>query len=132
MRSEDSLTALGAHVIAEFHGAIRLEDSDFLLDVMGKAARAAGATVLQSHAHNFGEGQGITGVVLLAESHITIHTWPEFEYAALDIFMCGEAVDTERSIEVLRQALQPTEHSIKVLLRGRRIGPKEPPVLHSH
>jgi S-adenosylmethionine decarboxylase len=49
------------------------------------------ARVLFSHFHAFGEGQGVTGVVLLAESHITIHTWPECGFAAADIFMCGSA-----------------------------------------
>ena len=80
------------------------------------AADLAGAHVLHSHFHGFGEGQGVTGVVLLAESHISIHTWPENGFAAADIFMCG-ASDPQRALALLRQALQPAGCDVTTIRR---------------
>ena len=73
---------------------------------MHAAARNAGTTFVASKFHHFSEGGGVTGVVLLAESHISIHTWPELEYAAIDIFMCG-AVDAHIAAKHLEEALRP-------------------------
>jgi S-adenosylmethionine decarboxylase len=83
----------GTHVLADLSGiaAEKLSDCVALQQLLCEAALAADARVLFSHFHAFGEGQGVTGVVLLAESHITIHTWPECGFAAADIFMCGNA-----------------------------------------
>ena len=81
------------------------------------AAKAAGAQVLHSHFHGFGDGLGVTGVVLLAESHISIHTWPEDGFAAADIFMCG-ATDPQRALSLLRGALQPTGCSVTNIRRA--------------
>jgi S-adenosylmethionine decarboxylase len=98
----------GRHVLADLSGV----DADKLCDcaaidrLLRAAAAAAGAHVLHSHFHGFGPGQGVTGVALLAESHISIHTWPEHGYAAADIFMCGEA-QPELALQVLRSALTP-------------------------
>ena len=81
----------GRHVLADFHGvaAAGLSDAAALERQLLAAADAAGARVLSAHFHHFGEGAGVTGVVMLSESHISIHTWPEHGYAALDVFMCG-------------------------------------------
>ena len=70
------------------------------------AAEAANATILHSHFHHFGPDGGVCGVVVLAESHISIHTWPERDFAAVDIFMCG-ACDPYRSLPVLQAAFPP-------------------------
>ena len=67
--------------------------------------------------HSFGEGGGVTGVVLLAESHISIHTWPEINFAAIDVFMCG-ACDATLAIEPLKEMFQPLEANIKEVIRG--------------
>lgn len=82
-----------------------------------KGARAAGATILFSHFHTFGPGKGVTGVVLLAESHISIHTWPEFGFVAADIFMCGKA-EPKLALEVIRLALEPASCSVQTISRG--------------
>jgi S-adenosylmethionine decarboxylase len=81
------------------------------------AASAAGATVLNSHFHHFGEQQGVTGVLLLMESHISIHTWPEHGYAAIDLFMCGQA-QVEAALLVLKEKINSSEQSIQLIARG--------------
>ncbi|MDO9194232.1 MAG: adenosylmethionine decarboxylase [Undibacterium sp.] len=109
----------GAHLLADMHGISedKLNDASAIEQLLRHSAQAAGAQILFSHFHSFGAGQGITGVVLLAESHITIHTWPEFGFAAADIFMCGQA-QPQRALEVIRQALQPSSCDIQTIKRG--------------
>jgi S-adenosylmethionine decarboxylase len=106
-------------VLADLHGvsAEILRDGPAIESLLLQSARAAGAQILNSHFHSFGAGKGVTGVVLLAESHITIHTWPEFGFAAADIFMCGSA-DAERALAVLRDALQPASSEVRTIARG--------------
>lgn len=111
---KDGLKFAGTHLILELWEASRLDDPKFIADTLESAARVAGATVLHTHMHHFSPNGGVSGVVVLAESHISIHTWPERSYAALDIFMCGEC-DPYRSVPILRQAfrsgnVQLTEH----------------------
>jgi len=72
---------------------------------------------LHSHFHSFDAGKGVTGVVLLAESHISIHTWPEFGFAAADIFMCGTA-QVHFALDVIKQALSPTSCDVQTIARG--------------
>jgi S-adenosylmethionine decarboxylase len=84
---------------------------------MRAAAKAVGAHILSAHFHPF-PGGGVTGVLLLAESHLTIHTWPEHGYAALDLFMCGEA-DPGAAADVLDAALRPARTERRILLRGQ-------------
>ena len=81
----------GSHLLADLYGCQHLMDSTRIEAVLQKAAQAAGATIVMSHVHDFPAPGGVTGVVLLAESHISIHTWPEHGFAAVDIFMCGTA-----------------------------------------
>lgn len=98
----------GTHLLADMSGIApqRLSDCAAIEKLLRAAAEAAGARVLHSHFHGFGPGQGVTGVVLLAESHISIHTWPEDGFAAADIFMCG-AAQPQLALDLLRAALQP-------------------------
>ena len=70
---------------------------------MRRAAGAGGACVLSCHMHGFGGGNGVTGVALLAQSHITVHTWPERDYAAFDVFMCGDC-DADQAATTISQA----------------------------
>jgi len=98
--------ALGLHHLADFWGAARLDDRAYLGEALRDAATAAGATVLSYDSHGFGEGGGVTAVVMLAESHITIHTWPEHGFAAIDMFLCG-AMDTDAALDLLKQRLTP-------------------------
>jgi len=91
---------MGRHVIADLHdvSAEVLGSIDFWKEILIDGAKKSGATVLSDHFHHFGEGYGITGVIVLAESHISIHTWPENNYAAIDVFMCGTC-DPEVAID---------------------------------
>jgi S-adenosylmethionine decarboxylase len=109
----------GTHVLADLSGiaAEKLSDCAALEQLLRDAALAADARVLFSHFHAFGEGQGVTGVVLLAESHITIHTWPECGFAAADIFMCGSA-QPELALALIKRALQPEATHIHTARRG--------------
>ncbi|QLG88141.1 adenosylmethionine decarboxylase [Chitinibacter bivalviorum] len=110
---------LGRHLIADFQGcpAAVLSDPAKIEQVMLAAAKAGQATVLQQHFHHFGVGQGVTGMLLLMESHISIHTWPEHGYAAIDLFMCG-AANADAALAVLQAALQPEQVTRQVVLRG--------------
>ncbi|OHC82777.1 MAG: S-adenosylmethionine decarboxylase proenzyme [Rhodospirillales bacterium RIFCSPLOWO2_12_FULL_67_15] len=110
----DGVKFAGTHLILDLWQASRLDDPKFIAAVLERAARAASATVLHTHIHHFAPSGGVSGVVVLAESHISIHTWPERHYAAIDIFMCGKC-DAYLSIPVLREAfragsVQLTEH----------------------
>ncbi|OZI32511.1 adenosylmethionine decarboxylase [Bordetella genomosp. 10] len=115
---------LGRHVLADLHGVAPalLRDPHGLGELLAGAARAAGARVLGTHFHHFGGGAGVTGVVLLSESHITIHTWPEHGYAALDIFMCGHA-NPELALEHVRLALAPARAGTTTVPRGAARAP---------
>jgi S-adenosylmethionine decarboxylase len=109
----------GQHLLADLHGIEPglLRSAADIDAMLRSAAIAAGATVLHSHFHSFGEGQGITGVVLLAESHISIHTWPEYGFAAADIFMCGGS-RPQRALDLIKDALQPATAAIRTIERG--------------
>lgn len=109
----------GRHVLADFRGVAPdlLTDAQTLERHMTAAARAAGAQVLSTHFHHFGEGAGVTGVILLSESHISIHSWPEHSFAALDIFMCG-AARPETALDFLRVALAPESVHVTTVDRG--------------
>jgi S-adenosylmethionine decarboxylase len=110
---------VGTHLLADLHGVEPdlLRDGSALESLLRRAAEVAGARVLYSHFHSFGAGDGVTGVVLLAESHISIHTWPESGLAAADIFMCGLA-DPGRALKVLIDGLAPAHQSVHILARG--------------
>lgn len=112
----------GAHLLADLYGveAHKLNKPDTIEDLLRKSALVAGAQILHSHFHTFGAGQGVTGVVLLAESHISIHTWPEYGFAAADIFMCGNA-QPERALQVIRQALEPASCALQSITRGHAV-----------
>ncbi len=110
---------IGQHVLADLYGcdAQQLADPDWIADCLLAAANAAGATVLNSHFHHFGAGQGVTGVLLLMESHISIHTWPEHGYAAIDLFMCGQA-QVDAALSFLKTKINSSEQSIQLITRG--------------
>jgi len=109
----------GRHVLADLRGisAALLRDADRLQTLLIQAAQHAGAHVLGAHFHHFGDQAGVTGVVILSESHISIHTWPEHGFAALDIFMCGCA-EPERALQHVRDALRPASEHVTCVDRG--------------
>ncbi|WP_430433127.1 adenosylmethionine decarboxylase [Methyloversatilis sp.] len=118
-----SVPPIGLHVLLDLHGV----EPDLLSDlariegVLDEAARAAGAHVLGGHFHPFGPGLGVTGVLLLAESHISIHTWPEHGYAAVDVFMCGKA-EAMTAARLIGERLQALRIELRECARGLRDG----------
>jgi S-adenosylmethionine decarboxylase len=108
----------GRHLLADLDGVKPsvLSDADKIRAILVQGAEQAGATVLFSHIHGFGAGQGVTGVVLLAESHISIHTWPECGFAAVDIFMCG-AASPDAALAHIVSALEPASHTLRTVVR---------------
>jgi S-adenosylmethionine decarboxylase len=97
---------LGCHLIADIACAQGLDDCASMERALRAAASAARVTVLDVRLHHFGEGHGVTGVVLLAESHISIHTWPEHGMAAVDIFVCGAHARAEAALTEICSALR--------------------------
>jgi S-adenosylmethionine decarboxylase len=114
---KDGVKFAGTHLLLDLWGASNLTDPARIDVALRDAAEAAGATILHSHFHHFGPDGGVSGVLVLAESHISIHTWPERDFAAVDIFMCG-ACDPYRSLPVLKATFQPNA----VLLSEQRRG----------
>lgn len=114
---KDGYRYAGGHLLLDLWGARNLTDPGRVEAALCDAARASGATILHAHMHQFGEGGGVSGVVVLAESHISIHTWPERDFAAVDIFMCG-ACDPHLAVPVLREVFSPTSVEISEHRRG--------------
>ncbi len=109
-----SVEMVGKHCILELYDCdqLKLNDEAFLRTAVTTAAKLSGATLLNLTTHCF-EPQGVTGLALLAESHISIHTWPEHGYAAVDVFTCGDHTMPEKACEILREALFAERHSLK-------------------
>jgi S-adenosylmethionine decarboxylase len=114
----NGIRCAGAHLIVDLYEAKRLDDIDLIERTLRRCVDAAGATLLHIHLHHFEPNGGVSGVAVLAESHISIHSWPEANYAALDIFMCGKA-NPEACIPVLREAFKPKRVAVSELLRGQ-------------
>ena len=99
---KDGLCFAGTHIIVDCWGASRLNDLSHIEQALQDAVDIAGATLLHIHLHHFTPNGGVSGVAVLAESHISIHTWPERNYAALDIFMCGDT-QPEKAIAIFKE-----------------------------
>ncbi len=110
----------GAHLIVDLYGARKLDDVDFIRSTLVECVEAAGATLLHIYLHPFEPNGGISGVAVLAESHVSIHSWPEHGYAAVDVFMCGRT-RPEACIEVLRRAFEPERIVVQEILRGKTL-----------
>lgn len=113
------MKAVGIHLLAEFCSCNRekIDDLSYLERIMTQAARVAGANVLTTAFQDFNP-QGVSGVVVIAESHLTIHTWPEHGYCAVDIFTCGCSVDPWKAAGFLRQELEAQDVRIRDFERG--------------
>ncbi|UOM34844.1 adenosylmethionine decarboxylase [Acuticoccus sp. I52.16.1] len=118
MMLRDGVRCAGAHIIVDVYGGERLDDLQHIEETLKECVDVAGATLLHVHLHHFDENGGVSGVAVLAESHISIHSWPEHKYAALDIFMCGET-QPDACIDVLRKAFTPKNIAVSEFLRGR-------------
>lgn len=112
------VNGLATHLLIELHGVApaTLDDVATLKAALLSAAAAARCTVLGVLEHKF-QPQGASVVVLVAESHLSIHTWPEHGYAAVDIFTCGEALP-RHGVEPIVQALKPARHAVQEISRG--------------
>jgi S-adenosylmethionine decarboxylase len=113
----DGVKFAGTHLLIDLWGAQNLDDPALIDVTLRDGALAAGATILHSHFHHFTPNGGVSGVVVLAESHISIHTWPERGFAAVDIFMCGEC-DPYKAVAFLRAAFSPSDVQVGEQRRG--------------
>ncbi|MBQ4811780.1 adenosylmethionine decarboxylase [Pseudoalteromonas luteoviolacea] len=111
---------LGQHIIVDIFDASNLVGEKRIEDMMIECAHAANATILKTHIHPFETNGGVSGMIILAESHISIHTWPEFSFAAMDIFMCGDA-QPELCLPVIERYFQPGNMVVNTLTRGGTI-----------
>jgi len=116
---EQKLSHQSKHLLLELYrcDCERLNDEPFLRCILNRAAKLANATVLNLISNKF-EPQGVTAIALLAESHISIHTWPESNYSAVDIFTCGQNMMPELASQHLIESLIAKEHSLRVIERN--------------
>ncbi|WP_197326267.1 adenosylmethionine decarboxylase [Ralstonia solanacearum] len=126
--ADGGVPPVGEHLLLDLYGVAPplLRDARLLESTLREAADALGATVLHAHLHCFGApradappdaGGGVTGVLLLAESHLSIHTWPEHGFAAIDAFMCGSGI-TLAARAIFERALAPSRVEVRVAQRG--------------
>ena len=108
---------LGTHIIAEMFDVKGDLNTTELEETLLEAARRAGATILAHASHKF-DPQGVSAMVIIAESHLSIHTWPEHNYAAVDIFTCGDDVNPFKALEHLKSVLSPGRISVMEINRG--------------
>jgi len=113
------MNALGRHILAEYYGCDVhiLNDLELLQNYMREAVIESGATIIGSTFHQFNP-HGISGVIVIAESHMALHTWPEYGYAAIDFFTCGDRVDPSKAFDYIKNRLKPQKCSSKELMRG--------------
>ena len=112
------LKILGRHLVADFHGcSADLNDPEFVMDALERACKAAKATIVERSGHHFSP-YGVTAVLIIAESHVAVHTWPEYGYAAVDIFTCGESVDTYKAFEIVKKAFKAKRVEVREVKRG--------------
>lgn len=110
---------LGKHTIIDFYDCHPdlLDDVEALERILLEAADIAKATIINSQFHQFSP-QGVSGTIIIAESHLNIHTWPEHNYAALDLFTCGKDLDSEAAVTYLKESLKAKRSHVQVLDRG--------------
>ena len=116
---DQKLSHQSKHLLLELYrcDCEKLNDESFLRCTLNRAAKLANATVLNLISNKF-EPQGVTTIALLAESHISIHTWPESNYSAVDIFTCGQNMMPELASQYLIDSLMAKEHSLRVIERN--------------
>ncbi len=116
------VTSIGSHCVLEIYDSPSavLDDPQMVLEALRRAAKAACATLLQTTYHRF-EPHGVTALALLAESHISVHTWPEKGYAACDVFTCGAETLPEEACMALVEALQCPRYALRRFPRGEEI-----------
>ncbi len=118
LSNEPKLSHKSKHLLLELYRCDfeKLNDESFLRCTLNRAAKLANATVLNLISNKF-EPQGVTAIALLAESHISIHTWPESNYSAIDIFTCGQNMLPELASQYLIETLRAQEHALRIIER---------------
>ncbi|MBB4657856.1 adenosylmethionine decarboxylase [Parvularcula dongshanensis] len=116
----DGKTYAGTHLIIDLYDAERLTDKDHMDAVFRACVEACGATLLHIHIHTFLPSGGLSGVAVLAESHISVHTWPERGYAAFDVFMCGDS-EPQKAVAILEAAFNAGSSRVGTHLRGEGV-----------
>lgn len=113
------MEALGRQILVEFYDceSNSINDVEYIEKAMLNAAKAADATIISHNFHKFSP-YGVSGMVVIAESHISIHTWPEYNYAAVDIFTCGDTIDPWTIQEFLKEAFSSQNVSSMEMKRG--------------
>ena len=111
--------ALGYHILLEFHGCVTsvIRDSNKVEQILLKAAKVSQAHIVDSLFHKFNP-HGVSGVVVISESHFAIHTWPEYGYVAIDLFSCSKEIDLGKAMEYLKKQFKPKSVSMVELKRG--------------
>jgi S-adenosylmethionine decarboxylase len=113
----DGKEVAGRHLIIDLIDAYELNNDAVIRQAMHDCVKECGATLLHIHTHVFEPNGGISGVAVLAESHISVHTWPERNYAAFDVFMCGDA-QPRKAVAILKAAFNAAEARVTEVLRG--------------
>jgi len=118
--------AIGQHVLIDLYNCHEdLKKSDFVEESLLKAAEKAGATIVSHHFHKFSP-YGVSGVIIIEESHLTIHTWPEHNFASVDIYTCGEEMDFESAVNYLKVKFGSDKIVLKHFERGNHIISSKP------
>ena len=120
---KDGKVFAGTHLIIEVMNGTGLDCETRIQNAFRKCVEVCGATLLHIHTHKFSP-QGVSGVAVLAESHISVHTWPEIGYGAFDVFMCGDA-EPWKAVDVLKDAFDTDTVEVRELLRGEELIAKE-------
>jgi S-adenosylmethionine decarboxylase len=122
----DGVRGAGTHLVIDLFGAKRLDDLEHIKKTLKRCVEAAGATLLHVHLHHFTADRGVSGVAVLADSHFSVHSWPETDYASFDVFMCGRT-SVPLAVDVLKAAFKaervavrehPRPHAVEVRQAG--------------
>ncbi|MEO1694065.1 MAG: adenosylmethionine decarboxylase [Pseudomonadota bacterium] len=117
---QDGIRYAGNHLIIDLFGASKVDDVDHVEHAMRRCVEEAGATLLNIDLHHFTPNGGVSGVAVLAESHISVHSWPEADYAAFDVFMCGDA-QPHLCVDILKQEFNASDVVVKSHRRGEEL-----------
>ncbi|MBI4655225.1 MAG: adenosylmethionine decarboxylase [Elusimicrobia bacterium] len=113
------MKALGQHLVVELYGCDYkiISEVNKVQSIMMEAAKAAGVTIIDAIFHRF-EPQGVSGVIVIAESHFAIHTWPEYEYSSIDFYTCGRKTRPWKALKIVKKGFKSTHFSVMKMERG--------------
>jgi S-adenosylmethionine decarboxylase proenzyme, Bacillus form len=122
-----NMDGLGRHVIGELYGCdpASLRNLEGIVEVVRRAAKEAGATIVGDFANKYDKGEGVSYILVVKESHLSVHTWPELGYAAVDIYTCGDHVDPWKAFDVIAGSFNPKTVSVMEIKRGLMVKEEE-------